>query len=180
MVLRITLRLITFAPMTPELHNIIRWVHVVAGSAWFGEVVVINFVLIPVLSGYHGTARKDFLNTIFPRIFKLASVLSFTTAVTGGILLYNFVGFNIVELTERGTWGYSILIAGTLGFILTIFHFFIENLMARKIGVGDPNLSQDAVEDVHLKLKLVPRLGMTVITIIFLLMMNATHGIIQF
>lgn len=28
----------------------IRWIHVASASAWFGEVVVINLVLIPALS----------------------------------------------------------------------------------------------------------------------------------
>lgn len=60
------------------------------------------------------------------------------------------------------------------------FSFFIENLLARKVGIGDPNLSQDAVEDVHIKLKLIPRLGMVVISIIFMLMMNSTHALINF
>ncbi|MCB9223169.1 MAG: hypothetical protein H6582_03245 [Crocinitomicaceae bacterium] len=166
--------------MSSDLYTFFRWIHLIAGSAWFGEVVIINFVLIPLLSKYQGTARKEFLNTIFPRIFRLASVLALTTAISGGILLYRFVGFEISLLTERGTWGWSILIAGTLGLILTLFHFFIENLLARKVGVGNPHISEQTVEDIHLKLKLIPRLGMVVITIIFILMMNATHSIIVF
>lgn len=166
--------------MTPETFTLIRWLHVVCGSAWFGEVVVINFVLIPALSNYQGIARKDFLNTIFPKIFHLASILSGITAITGGILLYHFIGFDISLLTQRGAWGWSILIAGSLGLILTLFHFFIENLLARKVGVGNPNLSQESVEDVHIKLKIVPRLGLVVITTIFLLMLNATHQLIEF
>lgn len=166
--------------MNYETFTIVRWLHVLCGSAWFGEVVVINFVLIPTLSKYKGSARKDFLNTIFPKIFKLASVLAATTAITGGILLYHFIGFEIEQLTQRGTWGWSLLIAGSLGLILTLFHFFIENLLARKIGVGDPNISQEDVEDVHLKLKLVPRLGIVVITIIFIFMLNSKHQIIGF
>ena len=166
--------------MLPEIYTYARWLHVACGSAWFGEVVVINFVLIPALSKYQGEARKDFLNTIFPKIFNLASVLAATTAITGGVLLYNFIGFDIGQLTQRGVWGWSVLIAGSLGLILTLFHFFIENLLARKIGVGRADISQESVEDVHIKLKLIPRLGMVVITAIFLLMLNATHQIIAF
>lgn len=164
--------------MTNEIYTFLRWIHVACGSAWFGEVIVINFILVPSLSKYTGAGRKDFLNTIFPKIFRLASVLSATTAITGAFLLHHHIGFQISELLERGTWGKSLLIAGTLGLILTLFHFFIENLLAKKIGVGDPTISPDAVEDVHLKLKLVPRLGMVVIATIFFLMMNATHPFI--
>jgi uncharacterized membrane protein len=166
--------------MSNEFFTIVRWLHVACGSAWFGEVLVINFVLIPALSNYKGAARKDFLNTIFPNIFHLASVLAATTALTGSLLLYHFISFDLTTLTERGTWGWSILIAGTLGFILTLFHFFVENLLARKIGVGKPTITQEAVEDVHVRLKLIPRLGMAIITIIFFLMLNATHQMIGF
>ncbi|HMV13792.1 MAG TPA: hypothetical protein PKK18_00205 [Chitinophagales bacterium] len=166
--------------MSIEIFHFVRFLHVVCASAWFGEVVVINFVLIPALSRYQGVYKKDFLNTIFPKIFNLASVLAGTTAVTGGILLYHFIGVDIVSLTSKGTWGWSILIAGTLGLVLTIFHFFIENNLAKKVGVGDPNLSQDSVEDVHLKLKFIPRACLVVITTIFLLMLNATHALISF
>ncbi|MBI1835928.1 MAG: hypothetical protein HYR91_01550 [Flavobacteriia bacterium] len=71
--------------MTSDIYTFIHWLHVACGSAWFDEVVVINFVLIPALSKYQGEARKDFLNTIFPKTFNLTSVLVATTAITGGI-----------------------------------------------------------------------------------------------
>ena len=29
------------------LFTVLRWVHVLAGAAWFGEVVVVNLVLVP-------------------------------------------------------------------------------------------------------------------------------------
>jgi len=66
---------------------------------------------------------------------------------------------------------------GALGLLLTLFHFFMENRLARKIGVGDPDLSQESVEDVHLKLRLVPRLGFLVLSTIFVLMMIAVRGV---
>ena len=151
-----------------------------AGIAWFGEVVVINFVLIPTVKKYEGEAKKQFVNNLFPKVFRLASVLSAITAITGVILLYDHVGFEIGELFEMGTWGISIFIGGLLGAILTNFHFFIENNMAKKVGVGNPNIEQEAVEDVHLKLKLIPRLGLVVITTIVFMMLNAKLGLIAF
>lgn len=166
--------------MTQEVFTFIRWIHVICGAAWFGEVVVINFVLIPALSKYQGAYKKDFLNTIFSKIFVLASVLAAITAITGGLLLYSFIGFDLQLLTQRGAWGWSILIGGSLGLILTLFHFFVENQLAKKVGVGNPDISQDAVEDVHLKLKFIPRMGMIVITLILLLMLNAAHKLIGF
>ena len=146
-----------------------------AASGWFGEVIVINFVLIPVLSRYKGIARKDFLNTIFPSIFRLASVLAATTAISGGVLLYFYTRGNFYMLLES-LWGICILIGGSMGLILTLFHFFLENKLARKAGVGDDNISQEAVEDIHLKLTFIPRIGLLVISAIFMLMMIAVRG----
>jgi uncharacterized membrane protein len=28
--------------------NLLRWIHILAGAAWLGEVVVVNFILVPV------------------------------------------------------------------------------------------------------------------------------------
>src|SRR5690606_36989802 len=47
----------------------IRWLHVLCASAWLGEVVTINFVLVPALSGRAGAARREFLASVFPKVF---------------------------------------------------------------------------------------------------------------
>jgi len=161
--------------MTPELYPYVRWVHVLAAAAWFGEVVAINFILIPTLSSYEGDGRKRFLNSVFPRVFRMASILSATAAVTGGLLLYHHVGFDLFALGDS-RWGKLLLFGGTLGLLLTLFHFFMENHLARRVGVGCPDLTSEDVEDVHGKLKIVPRIGLVVISTIFVVMMSAVRG----
>jgi uncharacterized membrane protein len=158
-----------------EIYPIIRAIHVLSGSLWIGEVVVINFILIPVLSKYRGETKKQFLISVFPRIFNLASVLSATASITGVYLIYYVTQGNLSRLTQ-GRWGISILIGGCLGILLTLFHFFMENRLARKIGLGKQG-DHEKLEDVHLKLKIIPRLGLIVILSIFLLMINASHGL---
>jgi len=149
----------------------VRWIHVMASTAWFGEVVVINFVLVPVLSHFEGDARKRFLGTVFPRVFRLASVLSATAVVTGGILFWRVSnGFDLGFMTQS-RYGISLLIAATMATLLTLFHFFVEDRLARRVGIGNPDTSQEIVEDVHVKLKFLPRAGLGVITTIFFLMM---------
>ena len=66
--------------------NILRAIHILAGTAWLGEVVVVNFVLIPVLARLEPDKRGWFLSAVFPRIFQLASVLSLTTILAGASL----------------------------------------------------------------------------------------------
>lgn len=159
-----------------ELIPYVRWIHVLAGSSWLGEVVVINFVLVPALGAMPEQARRDFVAAVFPRIFRLASVLSATTVIAGVILVWNLTGGELGRLTTS-RWGLAILAGGGLGIALTLFHFFMEQRMARKIGVDLCGPAPDvALEDVHTKLRLVPRLGLLVITTIFLTMLYAVRG----
>lgn len=62
---------------------LLRWIHILAATAWFGEVVTINLVLVPAVSRMTASERALTLGRIFPRIFRLASILSGTAAVTG-------------------------------------------------------------------------------------------------
>lgn len=152
-----------------------RYVHIVAASLWLGEVAVINFILIPALSRHEGEARKAFLNSVFPRVFRMASILSGTTAVSGATIFHHYHGFRFAHLTEDRS-DIALLIAATLGALLTFFHFFMENHMARRVGVGDPCVSPEKVEDVHSKLKIVPRVGLVVISTIYLLMLYSVRS----
>jgi uncharacterized membrane protein len=162
--------------MPPDLYIYVRWIHVLAASAWFGEVVAINFILIPSLSSHEGSSRKEFLNLVFPKVFRMASILSFTAAVTGALLLYHHTHFDLFSLGDT-LWGRMVFIGGTLGLLLTLFHFFLENQLARKVGVGCPDISSEQVEDVHGKLQIVPRIGLVVITTIYVSMMVAVRGV---
>lgn len=158
-----------------DIDTIMRTLHVVAGTAWFGQVVVINFVLIPSLTKFDNAFRNKFITTIFPKIFKLASHLSLIAALTGIHLVISLTDADLSRLLE-GRWGLSILIGGGLGILLTIFHFFVENRLAKKIGIGKDG-NEKIIDDVHLKLKIVPRFGLVVITTIFLLMISAARGL---
>jgi uncharacterized membrane protein len=160
-----------------EIYPIIRIIHVIAGSLWIGEVVVINCILIPVLSKFEGDYRRQFLVTLFPRIFNLASLLSATVVITGVIMVYYLTNGEL-NLLASGRWGLSILLGGILGIILTLFHFFMENRLASKIGLGKKG-DHEKLAEVHLSLKIVPRLGLLVILAIFLLMINAAHGALR-
>lgn len=159
-----------------EIYTTIRAVHQIAGALWLGEVLVLNFVLLPVLSKYEGDLRKQVLTSIFPRIFKLASILSATVVLTGLYMVFYLTNGNLEALLQ-GRWGLSVLVGGSLGIILTIFHFFLEKKLAKKILLGKQG-DKEKLAEVHLKMKLVPRIGLTILIIIFLLMINAVHGII--
>lgn len=159
----------------PEVLPFIRALHVIAASSWLGEVIVINFVLIPLVARNTGEIRKQFIITLFPRLFRLASILSATTVLTGAYLLHVYTQDDFTLLLN-GRWGLGILIGGSLGLLLTLFHFFMENKLAKRIGIVKKTGSADVLEDVHLKLRIVPRLGLVVIVTAYLLMLYAVRG----
>lgn len=159
-----------------EFYIIIRTIHQLAAALWLGEVLVLNFILLPVLSKYEGDLRRRVITSIFPRVFKLASILSATVVITGLYMVFYLTNGNL-QILLNGRWGLSILIGGSLGIMLTIFHFFLEDKLAKKIMLGKQG-DHEKLAEVHLKMKVVPRIGLTILMLIFLLMINAVHGII--
>ena len=156
---------------------ITRWIHIVFAAGWFGEVVVINFVLIPALSKLDRETREKVVTNLFPKIFNLASVLSLTALVSGYTLFWMLTDGDWHYFFNNGIRGKALLLGMSLGTLLVFFHFFIENQMAKKIGIVCNNSGHEMLEDIHLRLKIVPRLGLLVITTILVSMMIAARGI---
>ena len=156
--------------------NIVRWVHIIAGVAWLGEVLTINIVLLPVLFRMSPDARGVFIRRIFPRVFHLASVLSLTAILSGAAMSYLITGWrNLGELV--GTrWGMGILLGGGLALLLTLFHFFVESRL-EPIAVTADEGSEADVDKIIAVLKVVPRVGLFVLVVIVLLMMYAARGV---
>ena len=159
-----------------EVYSILRVLHQIAAALWLGEVLIINTIVIPVLSKYDGGLRKQLITTIFPRLFRVASILSVTVIATGLFIVF-YITSGKLEILLSGRWGLSILIGGSLGILLTIFHFFIEDKLAKKIVNGNQG-NDEKLAEVHLKIKIIPKIGLIVLLTIFLLMINAVHGIL--
>ena len=70
--------------------KIVRWIHIIAGAAWLGEVLAIIFVIVPTIDRMELVDRARSIKLIFPRVFRMASFLSLT-AVTAGLTLSYFI-----------------------------------------------------------------------------------------
>ena len=163
--------------MPTEVVTIIRWIHVMSATAWFGEVLVLNVILIPAMSQMAGTARREYMNAVFTRVFRLASILSGTAVIAGLSLLLIMTEGDLTILPES-RWGIFIMTGGGLALLIASFHFFMEQKLAAKIGVGDCEVSPDDEEDdPHGKLNIVPRVALLILTGIFLSMMYAVRGL---
>ncbi len=148
---------------------VLRWIHTLAGAAWFGEVLTVVFVLIPVLARAEPTHQRWILNNIFPRVFRVASVLIVTVLVAGLLLNLAMSGWRIDWDRLTGTsWGRSILIGGILGGLLGMFHFVAERKLEPMVTNEDTDL--DAVMR---RLKLIPRIGLGILAVVLSFMILA-------
>ncbi len=161
--------------LTTSLSSLLRWVHVLAAGAWLGEVVVVVFVLAPILHRVGPDRRGWFLETVFPRIFRLASILSVTVLLAGAGLYLAMSNWQLnLHRLVSGRWGLAILIGGSLGVGLTLFHFFAES---RLEGVARA-AEEETVDQPALvrRLTVIPRFGLAILILIFGAMVFAARG----
>ncbi len=154
---------------------VLRWLHVATGAAWLGEVVAVNFVLVPALVRASRDHQRWMLAHVFPRVFNLASWLAASAVIFGALLNLHMTDwrFDWDRLTST-RWGWSILAGGALGLVLTLFHFVIEGRL-------EPVVTDDETEDATIDavvhhLRRVPRYGLGVLVIVFGSMMYAAKG----
>jgi uncharacterized membrane protein len=150
---------------------VVRWVHVLAGAAWFGQVVVINLVLAPALGRLERGQGSELLRAVFPRIFSLASWLSIVAVTSGFLLLGKMVDWRHWDLLVESRWGRSILTGGALGLGLTLFHHLVERRLS-PVMAGNPS----GLVYVEQRLRVVPRVGMLVLLVVMGAMMYAARG----
>lgn len=155
---------------------ILRWAHILAAAAWLGEVVVIVFVLVPAVVRMPPARRPDFIASVFPRIFRLASVLAFTTLAAGAALNYQLTGWQNLGAYFASPRGMFIALGGGLGLALGLFHLTAERRLEPGVsGLRLPAGRRQAARILKV-LTLVPRLGLGVLLVVFLSMMLAARG----
>ncbi len=155
---------------------VLRWIHVVAGAAWLGEVAVISFVLVPAVAKADHDRRTWFLSTVFPRLFTMASVLVVATLGAGAALSVALNGWTLDLVALRGPrWAVPIFFGGGLGLALGAFHFLAEPRLEAR--VADAAASPADVETTIRYLRIIPRLGFLVLVAVILSMMVAVRGL---
>jgi hypothetical protein len=153
--------------------SVLRWVHLLAGAAWLGEVATISFVLVPLLRRANIDRQRWLLANLFPRLFQLASALIVLVLAAGALLNLAMTDWSVdwTWLTASDS-GRRVLIGGALGLLLGLFHFIAEQRlapMAQQAGHGI------GVERMVRRLQLIPRVGLVVLLVVFVLMMTAAR-----
>lgn len=157
---------------------VVRLVHVISGVGWLGEVITINFVLLPALFHARADDRNVLLTTVFPYIFRLATVLGGLAIASGlGLVLWN----TRMDLTLLVTtsWGWRILIGGIIGLVVYVFHLVEESgaersLAAELVFLRDSDDPEAARKLLH-HLAIFPRVGMLILMVVVGLMVAAVY-----
>ena len=160
-----------------EITYLLRLVHTVAGLGWLGEVITINFVLLPALSKASQKDRLTLLHLVFPYIFRLATVLGGLTIASGFALMLWMTQLNMLLLVQT-TWGQRVLLGGIVGGLLYFFHLFqesgAEGSLAARLAFSAPD-DPKAAERLLKRLALFPRMGMLVLLVVIALMSAASR-----
>lgn len=155
-----------------------RLIHLISGVGWLGEVITINFVLLPALFRARSDDRIVLLNTVFPLIFRLATVLGGAALLTGLIMVLWYTQLHVLSILASA-WGRYILIGGGLGAVLYFFHVFqeagAERSLAAELAFTLDSDDPKAVERLMRHLAIFPRGGMALLVIIIALMSAAAH-----
>ncbi|MCW5875337.1 MAG: hypothetical protein KIS85_00520 [Anaerolineales bacterium] len=154
----------------PSWINIARWIHILAFAAWLGEICLMAFVFMPQVSKMPLETRKLFMTRIFPSISRLASHLIAATMLSGLWLNYLMTGWRNMGAYLSSRHGLLVLAGGGLGMIITLVHFGVLGQFEARFAGGD----QDPA--ILRRMQLVPRIGLVVISLAFILMMVAARG----
>jgi len=161
-----------------DLLAIVRTIHLLAGVSWLGEVITINAVLLPVLFAAKREERLILLSAVFPRVFRLATVLG-GLAVGTGLVLFLWSTRLQPLAAVRSRWGELILAGGVLGAALFAFHLFQESGAEQSIAAhlafaldsDDPRETRRLLR----RLAFFPRAGMLVLIAVIGMMTAAAH-----
>jgi uncharacterized membrane protein len=154
----------------------VRWIHLLAGAAWLGEVITINFVLVPIVLRSQNSDRRRFIKNVFPLVFRLASILALIAIAAGALLNYQITGWKNLDEYFATPRGLAILVGGLLGLGLTLFHFTLERRLEPLIERLDDESDAEQVEEITSRLRWIPRFGLVVLFLIFILMMYGARG----
>ncbi|MFN8532159.1 MAG: hypothetical protein U0556_01255 [Dehalococcoidia bacterium] len=162
-----------------ELLFLTRLTHLIAGVGWLGEVMVINFVLVPALLRSKSVEQIALLEVVFPRLFKLATILG-GLAVGSGAILISWYSQLRLDVLFGSRWGWFVLIGGALTLLLYAFHLFqesrMEHTLASNLIVAVQTNDSEMRSRLLRRLTILPRAGMLVLVVGILLMAAAAHG----
>jgi uncharacterized membrane protein len=112
---------------------IFAWLHIVSAIGWLGGGIMFGFVVAPALSKLSPASSGEFFMKIVPRVARFFQIVAGSTVLFGVLLLYTGISNgDFSGLTLSSTWGLSIVIGLSLGFIAFLVSEFVAVPPLRK------------------------------------------------
>ncbi len=162
-----------------ELFSLLRWVHELAAITWFGEVFVVTHIIVPTLSRLPESPKGLLMLKLYPRVFRMATLSSATTIVSGAGTALLQSNFNLTYFTETFR-GQLILVGGLIGLLMFVLHTTVERVEMRAMSrtkIGTEGNLPDELRVLDRRLQILPRVGFTLLTIVLILMIYTSHGL---
>ncbi len=162
-----------------ELVSLLRWIHELTAISWFGEVFVLTHIIVPALGKMPRSDRDVILARLFPRVFRMATITSAATIFSGAATALLLTDFNL-SVFVLTTWGQLILAAGLIGLFMFLLHLTVERVELMALGrvkLESRDEPTPELTTLYRRLRILPRLGFTLLTIVLILMIYVSHGL---
>lgn len=161
-----------------ELFSVLRWIHELAAITWFGEVFVVTHIIVPALSRLPDSPKGLVMLRLYPRIFRMATISSSTTIMAGATVALLEAGFDYSYFltTFRGQ---LILVGGLIGLFMFILHITVERVEMKalsRVRIEPQERLPEELRVLDRRLRVLPRFGFTLLTIVLILMIYVSHG----
>ena len=157
--------------------TIVRWVHMLSAAAWLGEVLLIAFVMVPSIATMDVKARASYIGTVFPRVFRMASIAVALVLLSGLYMNYLLTGWQNMLGYIQSFRGMMVTIGGVLGLLLGVFHFVVEARIEGRVIRLAEEIDAGELESILRYLRIIPRVGLVILIVVFLSMMIAARGL---
>lgn len=147
-------------------------------AAWLGEVIILNFIVIPALKARNQSGRAEFrvefIGRHFPRFFDMATLWALTTVLAG--LGAAFIAAFYLETPNTIFGSPLVRIAAVLIVLLAGFHLVAQSRLRPVIKSFaaesfTANPEQKKLQFVTRFLGIAPRIGLAVLASAFILLM---------
>lgn len=158
--------------------SLLRWLHELAAISWFGEVFFITHIILPMLGKMPDSEKAPLMLSLFPRVFRMATVSAGVTIVAGAGTALMMVNLDVSLFLGTG-WGLLILIGGLIGLFMFLLHLTVERVELRALRDVRLESRRDfppELATLYSRLRILPRVGFTLLTIALILMIYASHG----
>ena len=113
--------------------GVLAWFHIFSAIGWFGGDLMLLVGMEPMLGKLAPATRREFMTTVFPRLYRLDALFSTSTVLFGLLFAYEYTGGDLSMLSPSTSWGLAITVGATLGLLAFLLEVLVDFPSERKV-----------------------------------------------